>query len=107
MSGRDQALSSSSWFASPEDSRSREIQVDSIEESVERLKSALTTGRKSIGSLKDGFGVVLHSRDCFSLYVSCQRVKAGGWFLDPLANVTKRDPAAQFLAVFRNKESSS
>ncbi|CAM8963776.1 unnamed protein product [Rhodiola kirilowii] len=104
MSGTDQALSSSSRFASPEDSSGRKIHVDSIEKSIERLKSALTKSRNSIGPLKDGFVIALHSRDCTSLYVSCQIGKAGGWFLDSLANVTKRDPAAQFLVVFRNKD---
>uniref|UniRef100_A0A7N1A3X0 D-isomer specific 2-hydroxyacid dehydrogenase NAD-binding domain-containing protein n=1 Tax=Kalanchoe fedtschenkoi TaxID=63787 RepID=A0A7N1A3X0_KALFE len=104
MSGTDQALSSSSRYASPEDSRSRKLHVDSIEESVELLKSALIKSRKSIGPLKDGFVIALHTRDCTSLYVSCQRVKGGGWFLDTIANVTKRDPAAQFLVVFRNKD---
>ncbi|KAL2469955.1 Chromatin assembly factor 1 subunit FAS2 [Abeliophyllum distichum] len=37
------------------------------------------------------------------LHVSKQRVQGGGWFLDTMSNVTKRDPAAQFLVVFRNK----
>ncbi|CAM8890159.1 unnamed protein product [Rhodiola kirilowii] len=104
ISGTDQALGSSSRFASSEDSRSRNIHMDSIEELVDLRKSALIKSRKSIGPLKDGFVIALHTRDCTSLYVSCQRAKGGGWFLDTIANVTTRDPAAQFLVVFRNKD---
>lgn len=48
---------------------------------------------------KDGYVVALYARDGPSLHVARQRVKGGGWFLDTMSNVTKRDPAAQFLIV--------
>ncbi|KAK9279915.1 hypothetical protein L1049_013599 [Liquidambar formosana] len=106
MSGTDQVLSSSSRFASPEDSRSRKTPTESIQESTSEqlLKSSLRLNRKSGEMLKDGYVIALHARDRPALHVSRQRVKGGGWFLDTMSNVTKRDPAAQFLVVFRNKD---
>ncbi|KAJ1393446.1 hypothetical protein SESBI_34980 [Sesbania bispinosa] len=38
----------------------------------------------------------LYARDRSALHVSRQRVKGGGWILDSMSNVSKRDPAAQF-----------
>lgn len=101
MSGTDQVLSSSSRFASPEDSRSRKTPIESTSEQI--IKSSSRLNRKSGELLKDGHVIALHARDRHSLHVSRQRVKGGGWFLDTMSNVTKRDPAAQFLVVFRNK----
>ncbi|KAK6920073.1 D-isomer specific 2-hydroxyacid dehydrogenase, NAD-binding domain, partial [Dillenia turbinata] len=107
MSGTDQVLSSSSRFASPEESRSRKTPIESIQESTseQHLKSSIQLGKKSGELLKDGHVIALHARDCPALHVSRQRVKGGGWFLDTMSDVTKRDPAAQFLVVLRSKDS--
>ncbi|CAA0838947.1 C-terminal binding protein AN [Striga hermonthica] len=94
LSGTDQVLSSSSRFASPEDLRIRKTPVE----------SSIESSKKSVEVLKDGHIVVLLARDGPTLHVSKQRVKGGGWFLDTVSNVSKRDPAAQFLVVFRNKD---
>ncbi|GER46377.1 C-terminal binding protein [Striga asiatica] len=94
LSGADQVLSSSSRFASPEDLRIRKTHVE----------SSIESSKKSVEVLKDGHIVVLLARDGPALHVSKQRVKGGGWFLDTVSNVSKRDPAAQFLVVFRNKD---
>ncbi|KAJ6679740.1 C-TERMINAL BINDING PROTEIN AN [Salix purpurea] len=106
MSGTDQVLSSGSRFASPEDSRSRKTPIELMQESSAGHLSR--SGKKLSGKpdelLKDGHIIALYARDCPALHVSRQRVKGGGWFLDALSNVTKRDPAAQFLVVFRNKD---
>ncbi|KAL8541142.1 hypothetical protein ACS0TY_002423 [Phlomoides rotata] len=105
MSGTDQ-VSSSSRFASPEDSRSRKTPVDSVGELSPELllKSSIELSKRSGELLKDGYIVALHARDRPALHVSRQRVQGGGWFLDTLPNVTKRDPAAQFLVVSRSKD---
>lgn len=108
MSGTDQALSSGSRFASPEDSRNRKTPIESIQESpsIQFIKTSKILGGKPSDLLKDGFVVALYARDRPALHVSRQRVKGGGWFLDSMSNVTKRDPAAQFLVVYRSKVSS-
>ncbi|XP_057805609.1 C-terminal binding protein AN [Salvia miltiorrhiza] len=100
MSGTDQVLSSS------EDSRNRKTPVDSKAELTPELplKSSREVVKKSGELLKDGYIVSLHARDHPALHVSRQRVQGGGWFLDTLSNVTKRDPAAQFLVVYRSKD---
>lgn len=105
MSGTDQVLSSSSRFASPEDSRNRTTSVDSKAELSPELllKSSIELNKKSGELLKDGYIVALYARDRPALHISRQRVQGGGWFLDTLPNITKRDPAAQFLVVFRSK----
>lgn len=105
MSGTDQVLSSSSRFASPEDSRSRKTSIELPQESPsdQPLRSSKKLSGKSGELLKDGYVIALYARDCPALHVSRQRVKGGGWFLDAMSNVTKRDPAAQFLVVFRSK----
>lgn len=102
MSGTDQA---SSRCASPEDSRSRKTPIESIQESTssQLLKSNKKLSGMSIEMLKDGYVVALYARDRSMLHVSRQRLKGGGWFLDTMSNVTKRDPAAQFLVVCRSK----
>ncbi|XP_041000837.1 C-terminal binding protein AN-like [Juglans microcarpa x Juglans regia] len=106
MSGTDQALSSSSRFASPDESRNRKTPMDSMQESTsdQLLKSKKKLSGKSDELLKDGYVVALYARDRPLLHVSRQRVKNGGWFLDTMSNVTTRDPAAQFLVVFRSKD---
>lgn len=105
MSGTDQVLSSSSRFASPEDSRSRKTPIESIQESSseQNLKTRMSLSIKSGELLKDGYVIALHARDRLDLHVSRQRVQGGGWFLDTMSNVTTRDPAVQFLVVFRSK----
>ncbi|PRQ58332.1 hypothetical protein RchiOBHm_Chr1g0358141 [Rosa chinensis] len=108
MSGTDQALSSSSRFASPEDS-SRKTPIESLQEwsSDQLLKSRKRLSGKPGELLKDGYVVALYARDIPGLHVARaarQRVKGGGWFLDTMLNVTKRDPAAQFLIVIRSKD---
>lgn len=65
MSGTDQVLSSSSRFASPEDSRSRKIPSEAIQElsSEHLLTSSPSLNKNSVGQLKDGFIIALHARD--------------------------------------------
>ncbi|XP_038684413.1 C-terminal binding protein AN [Tripterygium wilfordii] len=106
MSGTDQVLSSSSRFASPEDPRSRKAPMSLIEESTsdQLIKSSMKLSGKSIELLKDGYVIALYARDRPALYVSRQRVKGGGWYLDTMSFVTQRDPAAQFLINFRSKD---
>lgn len=103
MSGTDQVLSSSSRFASPEDSRNRKTPMETTQTlSFEHLPKSSPFPSKSADLLKDGYVIALYSRDRHTLHISRQRVQGGGWFLDTLSNVTKRDPAAQFL-VTRSK----
>ncbi|KAI3411229.1 2-Hacid_dh_C domain-containing protein [Psidium guajava] len=106
MSGTDQVLSSSSRFASPEDSRSRKTPLDSMQDSTpsQPHKSIKNLSGRPGELLKDGYVIALYAKDHPALHVSRQRVKGGGWFLDTISNVTKRDPAAQFLVVLRGKE---
>ncbi|XP_054794739.1 C-terminal binding protein AN-like [Prosopis cineraria] len=106
MSGTDQALSSSSRCPSPEGSRNRKTPLESKQESStnQPLKSSMRFSGKCSEVLKDGYIVALYARDRPALHVSRQRVKGGGWFLDSMSNVSKRDPAAQFLIIFRSKD---
>ncbi|VFQ75641.1 unnamed protein product [Cuscuta campestris] len=107
LSGMDQVLSSSPRFSSPEGARSRKTPNEFIQESSssERLpKSNMNLSRKSGGLLKDGYIIALHTRHHSALHISRQRVQGGGWFLDTMSNITKRDPAAQFLVAFRSKD---
>ncbi|KAJ0969963.1 hypothetical protein J5N97_022840 [Dioscorea zingiberensis] len=107
MSGRDQVLSSSSRFASPEDSRNKESRLlDPKLESSSGKHVALNMGlnRNSDELLRDGFVIALHARDRPGFHVSRRRIPGGGWFLDTMSNITKRDPAAQFLVAFRSKD---
>ncbi|KAJ8900573.1 hypothetical protein K2173_025350 [Erythroxylum novogranatense] len=106
MSGTEQVLSSSSRFASPEDSRSRKTPIESIEVSTsdQLSRSSKKLTERSGDLLKDGCVIALYARDRPAFHVARQRVKGGGWFLDPMSNVAKRDPSAQFLVVFRSKE---
>ncbi|XVF73124.1 hypothetical protein PTKIN_Ptkin12aG0176700 [Pterospermum kingtungense] len=104
MSGTDRALSSGS--RSPEDSRSRKtpIELMQVSTSDHLLKTTKELSGQSSDMLKDGYVIALYARDHPALHVSRQRVKGGGWFLDTMSNVTKRDPAAQFLVVNRSKD---
>ncbi|KAJ6800596.1 C-terminal binding protein AN [Iris pallida] len=107
ISGRDQVLSSSSRFASPEDSKNKHI--GTFESNLESTPEQQVTGNAGLNRrcgelLKDGYVIALHARDHPGLHVSRQRVPGGGWFLDSMTNVTKRDPAAQFLVSFRSKD---
>nr|GMD64954.1 C-terminal binding protein AN [Ipomoea batatas] len=106
LSGTDQVLSSSPRFSSPEDVRSRKTPIEFIQESSSEklLKSNMDLSRKSGELLKDGYIIALYARHHPALHVSRQRVQGGGWFLDSMSNITKRDPAAQFLVVFRSKD---
>lgn len=91
MSGTDQA---SSRCASPEELSSRKTPIESIQELTFRQ---LSKSSKKLGELKDGYVVALYARDRPALHISRQRHKGGGWILETMSNVTKRDPAAQFL----------
>ncbi|CAH9123708.1 unnamed protein product [Cuscuta epithymum] len=106
LSGTDQVLSSSPRFSSPEGARSRKTPNEFIQESSSEkpLKSNTNISRKSGELLRDGYIIALHTRHHPALHVSRQRVKGGGWFLDTMSNITKRDPAAQFLVAFRSKD---
>lgn len=106
MSGTDQVLSSGSRFASPENSRSRKTPIELTQDptSGQLSRSGKKLSGKSDKLLKDGHIIALYARDHSALHVSRQRVKGGGWFLDAMSNVMKRDPAAQFLVVFRSKD---
>ncbi|ESQ36782.1 hypothetical protein EUTSA_v10007060mg [Eutrema salsugineum] len=96
MSDTEDVLSSSSRCASPEDSRSRKTPL-------EVMSSKKFIG-KSSDLLKDGYVIALYAKDLSGLHVSRQRTKNGGWFLDTMSNVSKRDPAAQFIIAYRNKD---
>ncbi|XP_027351667.1 C-terminal binding protein AN isoform X2 [Abrus precatorius] len=101
MSGTDQALSSSS-----EDSRSRKTPIESMQEptATQAIKSSMRLSGNCTELLRDGYVIALYARDRPALHVSRQRVKGGGWILDSMSNVSKRDPAAQFLIIFRSKD---
>ncbi|KAI0499977.1 hypothetical protein KFK09_018185 [Dendrobium nobile] len=103
ISGMEQ----SSRFASPDDSKSKQIcLLESNMESFSRKPETISEGlnRKCVELLKDGFVIALHTRERTGFYVSRQRVPGGGWFLDTFSNVTKRDPAVQFLVSFKSKD---
>lgn len=100
-------MGQSSRFASPEDSKSKQIclfesNMDSSSQKPETLRGGIN--RKCVELLKDGFVIALHTREHSGFHVSRQRVPGGGWFLDTFSNVTKRDPAAQFLVSFKSKD---
>jgi hypothetical protein len=104
MSGRDQVLSSSSRFASPEESKNKlRSSAESPMEIISEHKLPAGLGRTPPERLKDGFVVALRTRDHSGFHVSRERVAGGGWYLDVVSNATKRDPAAQFLVTFKNK----
>lgn len=104
MSGRDQVLSSSSRFASPEDLKNKlRSSAESPMEIISEHKLPAALGRKPPERLKDGFVVALRTRDNSGFHVSRERVAGGGWYLDVVSNATKRDPAAQFLVTFKDK----
>ncbi|CAL4915265.1 unnamed protein product [Urochloa decumbens] len=100
----NQVLSSSSRFASPEDSKNKQkSSAESPMEIISENKLPAGLGRKTPENLNEGFVVALKARDNSGFYVSRERVAGGGWYLDVIPNATKRDPAAQFLVTFRNK----
>ncbi|GLT84653.1 hypothetical protein SLE2022_028710 [Rubroshorea leprosula] len=104
MSGTDQALSSGSQ--SPEDWRYRKTPKEILQESTsdQLLVTSQELSEKSGDLLREGSVIALHARDHPALHVSRQRAKGGGWFLEAMSNVTKRDPAAQFLVDYRSKD---
>ncbi|CAA7026082.1 unnamed protein product [Microthlaspi erraticum] len=106
MSDTEEVLSSSSRCASPEDPRSRKTPLEVMQQSPKN--QLVMSSKKFIGKsselLKDGFVIALYAKDLSGLHVSRQRTKNGGWFLDTLSNVSKRDPAAQFIIAYRNKD---
>ncbi|PNT78284.1 C-terminal binding protein AN [Brachypodium distachyon] len=106
MSGRDQVLSSSSRFASPEDSKYKQKSpAESPMEITSVKKLPVMLGRKCPDKLNDGFVVALRAKDDSGFHVARQRLAGGGgWILDIVSNATHRDPAAQFLVTFRNKD---
>jgi hypothetical protein len=104
MGGRDQVLSSSSRFASPEDSKYKQKSpAESPMEITSEKKMPAVLSRKYPDKLKDGFVVALRSKDNSGFHVARQRrAGGGGWILDLVSNATNRDPAAQFLVTFKN-----
>jgi hypothetical protein len=105
MSSRDQVVSSSSRFASPEDSKYKHKSLaESPMEMTSEKKVPVLLSRKYPDKLKDGFVVALRARDNSGYHVARQRaVGGGGWILDVVSNATNRDPASQFLVTFKNK----
>ncbi|KAL5679066.1 hypothetical protein ACJX0J_005451, partial [Zea mays] len=106
MSSRDQVVSSSSRFASPEDPKYKHKSLsESPMEITSEKKVPVLLSRKYPDKLKDGFIVALRARDNSGYHVARQRVVGGGgWILDVVSNATNRDPAAQFLVTFKNKD---
>ncbi|KAF7055684.1 hypothetical protein CFC21_063184 [Triticum aestivum] len=105
-SGRDQVVSSSSRFASPEDSKYKQKSpAESPMEITSEKKLPVMLGRKCPDTLKDGYVVALRAKDNSGFHVARQRLAGGGgWILDVVSNATNRDPAAQFLVTFKNKD---
>ncbi|CAH8304818.1 unnamed protein product [Eruca vesicaria subsp. sativa] len=106
MSDSEEILSSSSRCVSPEDSRSRKTPLEVMQQSSQNqlVRSSKKFVGKSSELLKDGYVIAMYAKDLSGLHVSRQRTKNGGWFLDTLSNVSKRDPAAQFIIAYRNKD---
>ncbi|RWW56002.1 hypothetical protein BHE74_00037314, partial [Ensete ventricosum] len=102
ISGRDKISSSISRFASSEDPRNKQMCI------FEQI-SDLSSGKQVVVStndgelLKDGFVVALRAIDRPGYHVSRQGIPGGDWFLDTMSNVSKRDPAAQFLVSYKSK----
>ncbi|CAG7908803.1 unnamed protein product [Brassica rapa] len=103
MSDSEEVLSSSSRCVSPEDSRSRKTPLEVMQQN-QLVRSSKKFIGKSSKLLKDGYVIAMYAKDLSGLHVSRQRTKNGGWFLDTLSNVSKRDPAAQFIIAYRNKD---
>ncbi|KAH7438672.1 hypothetical protein KP509_04G025800 [Ceratopteris richardii] len=107
ISGRDQVLSSSSRFASPEDSKCKREELITEEATSERRSSlGLYNGlyQQAIDFLKEGYVIALRVTDGSGYHVARQRGPGRGWCLDTISDVTIRDPATQFLVVLRNHE---
>ncbi|KAK4748436.1 hypothetical protein SAY87_015022 [Trapa incisa] len=105
MSGTEQ-ISSSSRFDSPEDLRSRKLPAEPMQDLavIQPQKSSKNLVGNPIELLKDGHVIALYAKDYSALHVARQRVKGGGWFLNLVSSVSKRDPAAQFLVASRSKD---
>ncbi|RID39967.1 hypothetical protein BRARA_J00042 [Brassica rapa] len=103
MSDSEEVLSSSSRCVSPDDSRSRKTPLEVMQQN-QLVRSSKKFIGKSSELLKDGYVIAMYAKDLSGLHVSRQRTKNGGWFLDTLSNVSKRDPAAQFIIAYRNKD---
>ncbi|KAK4802005.1 hypothetical protein SAY86_000208 [Trapa natans] len=105
MSGTEQ-ISSSSRFDSPEDLRSRKLPAEPMQDLavIQPQKSSKNLVGNPIELLKDGHVIALYGKDYSALHVARQRVKGGGWFLNLVSSVSKRDPAAQFLVASRSKD---
>ncbi|CAL9093070.1 unnamed protein product [Musa textilis] len=103
ISGRDKISSSNSRFASSEDPRNKQMCIfEQISDLSSGKQVAVSTDDGEL--LKDGFVVALQAIDRPGYHVSRQRIPGGGWFLDTMSNVSKRDPAAQFLVSFKSKD---
>lgn len=102
ISGKEQ----SSCFTSPDDSKNKQICLleSNMESSQKPVTVSLGHGLKSVEILKEGFVIALRARDHLGFHVSRQRIPAGGWFLDTISSITKRDPAAQFLVSFTSRD---
>jgi hypothetical protein len=100
----NQVLSSSSRFASPEDSKNKQkSSAESPMEIISENKLPAGLSRKLPEKLMEDFVIALKTRDNSGFYVSRERNAGGGWNLDVVPNATNRDPAAQFLVTFKNK----
>ncbi|XP_065007138.1 C-terminal binding protein AN-like isoform X2 [Musa acuminata AAA Group] len=103
ISGRDKISSSNSRFASSEDPRNKQMCIfEQISDLSSGKQVAVSTDDGEL--LKDGFVVALRAIDRPGYHVSRQRIPGGGWFLDTVSNISKRDPAAQFLVSFKSKD---
>ncbi|MCO5590772.1 hypothetical protein L7F22_044747 [Adiantum nelumboides] len=108
ISGRDQVLSSSSRFASPEDSKTKREGELITEDVTSERRSSLGVNNSACGQgidlLKEGYVVALRAAGGSGYHVARQRGPGRGWCLDTMSNVTIRDPAVQFLVVLRNRD---
>ncbi|GAB2271750.1 hypothetical protein Dimus_006580 [Dionaea muscipula] len=104
MSGTELVQSPGSPSASPEGSRGRKTPIEILKDSAVDQRPNRNKGlsRNSGQCLQDSCVIALHSGNRSGLHISRQRSKGGGWFLDTISSATERDPAAQFLVVFRN-----
>ncbi|XP_074564787.1 C-terminal binding protein AN-like [Curcuma longa] len=104
-SGREKVLGSGSRLTSPEDPRNKLMCTSehTLDSSPKQVAVNAEVKENSVQLLKDGFIIALRARDCQGYHVSRQRNPRGGWFLDTMSNISKRDPAAEFLVCFRSK----
>lgn len=104
-SGREKVLGSGSRLTSPEDPRNKLMCTSepTPDSSPKQVAVNAEVNENSVPLLKDGFIIAIRPRDCQGYHVSRQRNPGGGWFLDTISNISKRDPAAEFLVCFRSK----